>query len=90
VVELVELSPPLPAEGADLVCHQALLLQEGGWGGVPLLRHSPSPGPPDSCHLHQTAGKVQGEVKAPQGLCVLLLLSDSQRERERERQGHSH
>lgn len=69
--------PPLSAQRADLICNQALLLQDGGLRNVLLLLHHR--GPAGSCHLHQTAGEVQREAQALNGVSVLLLRSNRDR-----------
>lgn len=69
-------SPPLLAQGADLICNQALLLQDGGLGRVFCLCHRVSPA--GSCHLHQAAGKGEHEVEVLNCVRVLLLLSQEE------------
>lgn len=71
--------PPLSAQRADLICDQALLRQDGGRRSVLLLLRRR--GPAGSCHLHQTAGEVQREAQALNGVGVLLLRSDRTGER---------
>lgn len=62
-------SPPLSAQRADLVGHQALLLEQAGGRGVGLG----SLITPGFCHIHHTSSKVQHESEPVQSLCVFLL-----------------
>lgn len=73
------LLPPLSAQRADLICDQALLLQDGGRRNVLLLLQRR--GAAGSCHLHQTAGEVQREAQALNGVGVFLLRADRTGER---------
>ena len=73
--------PPLSAQGAYLIRHQALLLRDGGMRNVPLpLCHHRTTG---CSHLHQTIGEFQSETQALHSICMFLLNSDKGRQRGR-------